>query len=213
MSKSRDIADSAATINYIDGLTSDAQTQLDSKAVYPDQTGNSGKYLTTDGSVTSWGEVSAGGFTGAYHSCSNDSSILFSGIPAGVSVILISFDDVRINAIERLRIQLGTSGGLVVSGYETTSQRIQSNAWTQESTTTHIQFPECNANIRHGIIVLQLANATNNGWSVTGNLGSRGSNQAFWVQSAVTLTGALTQLEIQTTGGLFAEGKISIQYQ
>lgn len=29
MSKSRDIADSAATINYIDGLTSDAQTQLD----------------------------------------------------------------------------------------------------------------------------------------------------------------------------------------
>jgi hypothetical protein len=29
MSKSRDIADSAATINYIDGLTSDAQTQID----------------------------------------------------------------------------------------------------------------------------------------------------------------------------------------
>ena len=31
MSKSRDIADSAATINYIDGLTSDAQTQLNAK--------------------------------------------------------------------------------------------------------------------------------------------------------------------------------------
>ena len=31
MSKSRDIADSAATINYIDGLTSDAQTQIDGK--------------------------------------------------------------------------------------------------------------------------------------------------------------------------------------
>ena len=60
MSKSRDIADSAATINYIDGLTSDAQTQLDSKAVYPDQTGNTGKFLTTDGSVTSWGDVAAG---------------------------------------------------------------------------------------------------------------------------------------------------------
>ena len=29
MSKSRDIADSAATINYIDGLTSDAQSQID----------------------------------------------------------------------------------------------------------------------------------------------------------------------------------------
>ena len=32
MSKSRDIADSAATINYIDGLTSAAQTQINTKA-------------------------------------------------------------------------------------------------------------------------------------------------------------------------------------
>lgn len=59
MSNSRDIADSAATINYIDGLTSDAQTQLDSKAVYPSQTGNEGKFLSTDGTTTNWGEVAA----------------------------------------------------------------------------------------------------------------------------------------------------------
>ena len=32
MSNTRDIADSAATINYIDGLTSDAQSQLNAKA-------------------------------------------------------------------------------------------------------------------------------------------------------------------------------------
>lgn len=211
MSKSRDIADSAATINYIDGLTSDAQTQLDSKAVYPSQTGNSGKYLTTDGSVTSWGAVSAG-FTSAYHSCSNDTSITFSSIPAGVKMIFISFDDVRINSTERLRLQLGTSGGLAVSGYETTSQRIQSTTWSFESTTTHVQFPEVNANKRHGIIILQLADETNDGWAVTGNIGSRGSNQAVWVQSCVTLNAELTQLQIQTTGGQFAEGKISIQY-
>lgn len=87
MSKSRDIADSAATINYIDGLTSDAQSQIDDKATLdgsptftgtvtaaafsgdgsaltgvdslPDQTGNAGKYLTTDGADSSWAEVSS----------------------------------------------------------------------------------------------------------------------------------------------------------
>ena len=59
MSNSRDIADSAATINYIDGLTSDAQTQIDTKAVYPTQAGNAGKYLSTDGTNASWGEVQA----------------------------------------------------------------------------------------------------------------------------------------------------------
>lgn len=85
MSKSRDIADSAATINYIDNLTSDAQSQINDKATLdgsptftgtvtatafsgdgsgltgvdslPSQTGQSGKFLTTDGSAASWDAV------------------------------------------------------------------------------------------------------------------------------------------------------------
>lgn len=101
MSKSRDIADSAATINYIDGLTSDAQTQIDTATSdiatntsdiatkaplsnptftgtvtatafsgdgsgltsvdsLPSQTGNSGLFLTTDGTDASWGEAGGG---------------------------------------------------------------------------------------------------------------------------------------------------------
>ena len=86
MSKSRDIADSAATINYIDGLTSDAQTQIDTKAPLsaptftgtvtatayvgdgsgltgvdslPAQSGNAGNYLTTDGTNASWNPISS----------------------------------------------------------------------------------------------------------------------------------------------------------
>jgi len=86
MSKSRDIADSAATINYIDSLTSDAQSQLDDKATLdgsptftgtvtatafsgdgsgltgvdslPSQTGNAGEFLTTDGTNPSWTPLS-----------------------------------------------------------------------------------------------------------------------------------------------------------
>ena len=59
MSKSRDIADSAATINYIDTVTSNVQTQIDNLDPLPSQTGNSGKFLTTSGTVASWAEVSA----------------------------------------------------------------------------------------------------------------------------------------------------------
>jgi len=44
---------------YLNGVTSAIQTQLDAKAVYPSQTSNSGKYLTTDGSITSWATVDA----------------------------------------------------------------------------------------------------------------------------------------------------------
>jgi hypothetical protein len=46
MSKSRDIADSAATINYIDTVTSNVQDQIDNIDALPSQTGNAGKYLT-----------------------------------------------------------------------------------------------------------------------------------------------------------------------
>lgn len=69
MTKARDLANagtaltsvSATELGYLDGTTSSVQTQLDAKAVYPSQTGNSGKYLTTNGSATSWGTVTAGG--------------------------------------------------------------------------------------------------------------------------------------------------------
>jgi hypothetical protein len=63
MSKSRDIADSAATINYIDTVTSNVQDQIDNIDPLPSQTGNAGKYLTTDGTNDSWGEVSSGAWS------------------------------------------------------------------------------------------------------------------------------------------------------
>ena len=59
MSNSRDIADSAATINFIDTVTSNVQTQLDNKDSLPSQTGNSGEFLTTNGTAASWAVVDA----------------------------------------------------------------------------------------------------------------------------------------------------------
>jgi len=60
VSQISDYTGTATELNYTSNLTSDAQTQLDAKAVYPTQTGNTGLYLTTDGSTTSWSAVSAG---------------------------------------------------------------------------------------------------------------------------------------------------------
>ena len=68
MSKARDIARAgtalanvdATELGYLDNVTSNVQTQLNAKAVYPSQTGNSGKYLTTNGTSTSWGAIDLG---------------------------------------------------------------------------------------------------------------------------------------------------------
>jgi hypothetical protein len=58
MSNSRDIADSAATINYIDTLTSNVQDQIDNLDPLPTQAGNTGKFLTTDGTDAAWTPLS-----------------------------------------------------------------------------------------------------------------------------------------------------------
>lgn len=67
MTKARDLANASSAfdtvtvteLEYVDGVTSAIQTQLNAKAVYPSQTGNSGKYLTTNGTDPSWGTVDA----------------------------------------------------------------------------------------------------------------------------------------------------------
>lgn len=64
VSQISDLTVDATELNYVDGVTSAVQTQLDSKAVYPDQTGNAGKVLTTDGSSVTW-EAPASGITQA----------------------------------------------------------------------------------------------------------------------------------------------------
>ena len=61
ISNSRNIADSAPVINFIDGVTSNVQTQLDGKATYPSQSGNAEKFLTTNGSAVSWADLPASG--------------------------------------------------------------------------------------------------------------------------------------------------------
>jgi hypothetical protein len=57
MSNSRDIADSAATINFIDTVTSNVQDQIDNLDPLPTQTGNTGKFLTTNGTAAAWDAV------------------------------------------------------------------------------------------------------------------------------------------------------------
>lgn len=62
MTKARDIASanpapstvSTTELGYLDGVTSALQTQINARAIYPSQTGNSGEYLTTNGTTTSW---------------------------------------------------------------------------------------------------------------------------------------------------------------
>ena len=59
VSQISDYTGNATELNYTDGVTSNIQTQLDNKDSLPSQTGNSGEFLTTNGTVASWAAVDA----------------------------------------------------------------------------------------------------------------------------------------------------------
>ena len=46
-------------LNYVDGVTSGIQSQIDNIDALPSQTGNSGEYLTTDGTNAAWAVVAS----------------------------------------------------------------------------------------------------------------------------------------------------------
>jgi hypothetical protein len=105
MTKARDIASqstiptavSSTELGYVDGVTSAIQTQIDGKSgtahahtgtyepVLPSQTGNSGKYLTTDGTNKSWGTlVSGSAFTPMAEGQTSSASVTITkSFPAG----------------------------------------------------------------------------------------------------------------------------------
>ena len=95
----------AAAADYV--LTNDGTGQLSwaeaGSSSLPDQTGNSGKYLTTDGSDASWADISVEGFTyqgdnnmfagtGSGENFSSGVENMFIGINSGVGAITGSYN-------------------------------------------------------------------------------------------------------------------------
>ena len=165
MSNTRDIADSAATINFIDGLTSDVQSQLNDKATLdtsptftgtvtatafsgdgsaltgvdslPSQTGNAGKFLSTDGTDPSWAESSAISFGTPYNV-----SPAQGATDTLVDPTLIGSTYVNLNgfAIAATQWQVATDSGfsnLVVDSGDVVGQSIEYQTSVLAATTLH----------------------------------------------------------------------------
>ena len=216
MSKSRDIADSAATINFIDGLTSDAQTQIDSKDSFPSQTGNNGLFLTTDGTNASWGAVSAGFTMGTPVATTSGTEITFTGIPAGTKQIVFTFKNVSSSGTSQITVRAGTSAGLANSNYNATAANQINTSVATEGVTSGWPIKAAGAGYKlSGSIIITLQSATTNSWSAQGMWSDIGvSNNIFTTAGGVILSGTLDRVGIAFTSGsdTFDHGEINIAY-
>jgi hypothetical protein len=137
----------------------------------------------------------------------------FTGIPSWVKKISVIFDLVSTTGTSQCEIRLGTSGGIVSSGYSSSAQNAGAG---NISTAGFVVDGSVSATLnRTGIIHIQ--NITGNVWVSSGDIvGTPGTVTTTNSSGGrVSLSGTLTQLRITTAGGTdtFDAGTINLLYE
>lgn len=146
-------------------------------------------------------------------------AIDFTGIPADVRRITITFVGVSTNGSANLLVQLGDSGGIETTSYVSAASYIQNaTANTVVDSTAGIIVTGAFATGEevYGHVVLTLHDAATNSWTATGTLIDRASTTNLnHCGGAKALSGVLDRLRITTTNGTdtFDAGSINILYE
>jgi hypothetical protein len=141
----------------------------------------------------------------------------FTGIPSWAKRITLMFSGVSTTGTAQPYLQLGTSGGIEITGYESGIGAISATAnTTNGSITVTAAFPLYHGATVAGAVIsgnLILANLSGNIWTVSGALLS--GNRAVMLGGAKSLLGALTQIRLTTAGATdtFDAGTVNIMYE
>jgi hypothetical protein len=213
MTKARDIASaapvpsaiSATELGYLDGVTSAIQTQLNGKEpLLPSQSGNAGKYLTTDGTNESWGTISAGGMTvlASGNLSGIGTTLNLTGISAGYKDLLLVLRGYALSAtnVMCMRINnLSTTNYYYqkVANSRTTITNVAGQTQMDFDITTQLS---ATANQALYVRIIDYANTTSskiieaiNSNGTTGNI-----SRIFGNFIATTGNGAVNQIQLST---------------
>jgi hypothetical protein len=215
MSKARDLANagtalttvSATELGYLDGVTSAVQTQINSKeATLPSQTGNSGKYLTTDGTNKSWGTIAAGSITLL-------STTSLSGTSTTVSSISQSYKDLKIEVH-------GTASSGAGADLQIQVNSDESNCYTAGADANQgVFFGGANgrvteANATNHVAILTISNYANTSNGKFGFFGAAAPGASYGTSVGsyyYNSTSAVTSIRVKyTNGATFSAGQILI---
>lgn len=144
-------------------------------------------------------------------------SIDFTGIPSWVKRVTVMLSGVSTNGTSPLTLRIGTSGGIVSSGYTgsafytSTAGNFSLDSTGYPLTTTGITSA---AGTYRGSIIISLLGS--NIWIAQGTLNSSVSGgTSVWISSEVTLGGTLDRVRLTTLNGTdtFDAGSVNIMYE
>ena len=178
--------------------------------------GTTGQYLKSNGaSAPSWATVSAGFTLGTPVNSTSGTAIDFTGIPAGVKQIVISFITVSTDGSSNPRIQIGDSGGIENTDYVSTSHSFVAATVSVTTSTAGWDIKSASdTNQLSGSVTLTLENSSSNTWAIQGIVAAAGANSTFTLAGTKSLSAVLDRLRITTINGsdAFDLGQINIAY-
>lgn len=183
----------------------------------PSETGQSGKFLTTDGTSTSWGEISTG-YTvlGPYNLPSGQQAIDIDDIPAGAKHIILTFWNMRYSSNTNTSVYLRTSAGSHQTDYNAYSIAAAGTSWNVGGgVDNRFEFKMGNNSTYEirGRLYLTLSNEAENQWDGFGVLNTFDSDNTSLVTGATRLPSALTGLRVSgSTAWNGSNGYVQITY-
>lgn len=179
-----------------------------------------GGALTVSGNATITGTLQANGVTGTIYPLTLDTAkastsgtfVDFTGIPSWVRRITVMFNGISTNGTSAFLLQVGTSSGVVVTGYS--SGATYSSFNTVSSAGFVLTWGTNSAAFTHSGIAT-LATLGSNIWVQSGACSSASNALVSSSGGNVTLAGALDRIRITTVNGtdVFDAGSINILYE
>ena len=157
-------------------------------------------------------QAAAGSTVATEQSTASGTTFTFSSIPAGTSLIVISFQSLSLDDTDHFHIQIGDAGGIETSGYVSEScQSIGGGAITVTSTTAGFIIRGGNG-IPSGVATLALLDDDAFTWTFGASYRLNTTTCAF-SGGHKSLSAELTQLKFLTPGsGNYDGGSLNIQY-
>jgi hypothetical protein len=143
-------------------------------------------------------------------------SIDFTSIPSWVKRVTVMFSGVSTNGTSSIRVQIGTSVGVIVSGYLGSATTLVAGVSTSNFTAgfdENTAGGATAASIRHGFYSINMLSATR--FVCTGILNYSDEARSNFLAGSVTISGTLDRVRITTVNGTdtFDAGTINILYE
>ena len=174
-------------------------------------------YTKADGTAI---VAAAGGFTlGTEQVTTTGSTVTFSSIPSGTTMIVVNFVGVGNESADRIYVRLGDAGGIETSGYRGTYERIDDSGTTRvySDARINVSYSGGGGDQWSGSLTLSLESSSSNTWCWAGNWTdwNDDSNITQMISAGhKPLSAELDRLELHSEGGAnqFDTGAVNIMY-